>query len=176
MLAQVDPARAQLVSDTLGNWSAIQQAQQQEQQRQAQVQHQQFQATRQQYSRASDEALGPMTVAEKAEMLEDLVSYVAEYGISREQFAREAETNLALHHPAFQRMAADAVRYQRIIKAPKAVPQSLPTVQRPGVSEPNRRATDNSSKIQALQRQLGSANGEKAARIAGQIRSLKKSA
>jgi hypothetical protein len=117
-----------------------------------------------------------MTATEKAEMVEDLVSYVAEYGISREQFAREAETNLALHHPAFQRMAADAVRYQRIVKAPKAVPQSLPPVQRPGVSQSNRSATDNSSKIQALQKQLSSANGERAARIAGQIRSLKRSA
>ena len=89
-LAQVDPVRAQLVSDTLGNWSAIQQAQQQEQQRQAQVQHQQFEATRQQYSRASDAAIGPMTGAEKMEMAEEFVSYVGEFGISREQFAREA--------------------------------------------------------------------------------------
>ena len=114
-LAQVDPVRGQLVADTLSNWSSIQQAQQQEQQRQAHVQHQQFEATRQQYSRASDEALGPMTFAEKAEMAEELVSYVGELGISREAFTREAATNLALHHPAFQKMAADAVRYQRIM-------------------------------------------------------------
>ena len=172
----VDPARAQLVSDTLGNWSVIQHAQQQEQQRQAQVQLQQFETTRQQYSRASDEAIGPMTVAEKTEMVEELVSYVGEFGISREQFAREAETNLALHHPAFQRMAADAIKYRRIKSAPKAVPQALPPVQRPGVSQPNRSGADNSSKIQALQKQLATANGERAARLAGKIRSLKRSA
>ena len=51
-------------------------------------------------------------------MAEELVSYVGEYGVSREQFMREAETNLALHHPAFQRMAADAVKYQRLMKSP----------------------------------------------------------
>ena len=54
-----------------------------------------------------------MTMAEKSVMAEELVSYVAEYGISREQFVRKAQTNLALHHPAFQRMAADAVHLMR---------------------------------------------------------------
>jgi len=37
----------------------------------------------------------------------------SEYGISREQFVRKAQTNLALHHPAFQRKAADAVHLIR---------------------------------------------------------------
>jgi hypothetical protein len=71
-------------------------------------------------------------------------------------------------------MAADAIKYQRMVKAPKAVPQSLPQVQRPGVARDVPRGTDNSSKIQALQKQLASAKGDKAARIAGQIKSLKR--
>ncbi|QHO76798.1 hypothetical protein ACH79_33380 [Bradyrhizobium sp. CCBAU 051011] len=174
LLSQQDPQRFNRAMGVLQRVSQLQSAQAQWQQQQAQVQQQQFQTMRQQYSRASDAALGPMTMAEKAEMVEDLVSYVAEYGLSREQFAREAETNLALHHPAFQRLAADAIKYRRMVAAPKAVPQALPPVQRPGVSQPNRSTTDHSSKIQALQKQLASAKGDKAARIAGQIKSLKR--
>jgi hypothetical protein len=175
MLAQVDPGRAQLVSDTLTNWGTIQQAQQQEQQRQASIAHQQFEAQRQQYSRQADQALGPMTVAEKLEMVEELVGYVGDFGISREQFTREAQTNLAIHHPAFQRMAADALKYQRIMKASKAMPtRNIPPVQRPGASQP--RAPANSANIQALERQLSSATGHKAARIAADILRLQRKA
>ena len=174
ILAQQDPQRFDRAMGVLQRVGQLQSATTQWQQQQAQVQRQQFETTRQQYSRASDEALGPMTVSEKLEMVEDLVSYVGEYGLSREQFAREAETNLALHHPAFQRMAADAIKYRRMVAAPKAIPQGLPQVQRPGVTRDVPRGTDNSSKIQALQKQLATANGDKAARIAGQIKTLKR--
>jgi hypothetical protein len=174
ILAQQDPQRFDRAMGVLQRVSQLQGAQSQWQQQQAQAQRQQFETARQQYSRASDEALGPMTVSEKLEMVEDLVSYVGQYGLSREQFAHEAETNLALHHPAFQRMAADAIKYQRMVTAPKAVPTSLPPVQRPGVTRDAPRGTDNSFKIQALQKQLASAKGDKAARIAGQIKSLKR--
>lgn len=174
ILAQQDPQRFDRAMGVLQRVSQLQTAQQQWQQQQAQVQHQQFEAVRQQYSRASDAALGPMTMAEKSAMAEELVSYVGEYGVSREQFMREAETNLALHHPAFQRMAADAVKYQRLMKSPaKAAPKSLPPVQKPGSSAAPR-ASDNSSKLQALQNQLASATGDKALRLAGQIRNLKR--
>ena len=177
MLSQVDPVRANLVADTLQNWGAIQEAQQEQQQRQAYAQHQQFEASRREYSRAADAALGPMTVAEKHEMVEDLVNYVGEYGISRQQFAREAETNLALHHPAFQRMAADAVRYQRLTKSPaKAAPKSLPPVNRPGTAPATPRGSAPSAKMQALEAQLSTARGDRAVRIASQIESLRRKA
>jgi hypothetical protein len=61
-----------------------------------------------------------------------------------------------------------------MVKAPRAIPQALPSVQRPGVQRDVPRASDNSSKIAVLQKQLAGANGDKAARIAGQIRSLKR--
>lgn len=174
ILAQQDPTRFERAMGVLDRVSRIQGAQSQWQQQQVHVQRQQFEAARQQYSRAADEALGPMTRDEKAQMVDELISYVEEYGISREQFAREAETNLALHHPAFQRMAADAIKYRRIQAAPKAIPQSLPAVQRPGVAREIPRGTDNASQIKHLQKQLAGAHGDKAARIAGQIRSLKR--
>jgi hypothetical protein len=76
ILAQQDPQRFNRAMGVLQRVSQLQGAQAQWKQQQAQVQRQQFQTMRQQYSRASDEALGPMTMAEKAEMVEDLVSYV----------------------------------------------------------------------------------------------------
>jgi hypothetical protein len=174
ILAQSDPARGQQLGNLLQYVGHIQSAQQQLTAQQTAQQRQQFDAVRQQYSRASDTALGPMTHAEKATMVDELVSYVGEYGISREQFAREAETNLALHHPAFQRMAADAIKYQRMMKAPNAVAtKQVPHVQKPGTSN-NQRASDNSSKLAALQRQLSSATGDKALRLASEIRKMKR--
>ena len=52
------------------------------------------------------------------------------------------KTNLVLSSAgASERMAGEAIRYQRMIKsAPKAVPQALPTVQRPGVQRDGPRA------------------------------------
>ena len=134
-LAQVDPVRGQLVADTLSNWGVIQQAQQQAQQQQTYTTPA-IRGQRQEYSKASDAVLG-LTFAEKAEMAEELVNYVGELGISREAFTREAATNLALHHPAFQKMAADAIMYRRMVNAPKAVAhRDIPPVQRPGTAGP----------------------------------------
>jgi len=136
-LAVTDPVRANAIVQTLDRAQRIEFAQQQEQQRQAHVAHQQFEAQRQEYSRQSDAALGPMTFAEKAEMAEELINYVGEFGISREALMREAQTNLAIHHPAFQKMAADALMYRRMQNAPKAVAhRDLPPVQRPGTTGP----------------------------------------
>lgn len=176
ILAQQDPQRFNRAMGVLQRVGQLQTAQQQWQHQQAQHQHQQFEATRQEYSRAADAALGPMTASEKAEMVEELVDYVAEYGISREQFAREASTNLALHHPAFQRMAADAVQFRRLKAAPgKAIPRALPPVQKPGTSNAVRASTD-SSKMQAIQAQLSTARGDRAVRLAAQLSAMQRKA
>ena len=177
MLQQVDPARFNVAMSTLNRVATIQQAQQQEHQQRAYLQRQQFDAIRKQYSRASDAALGPMTAAEKTAIVNDLVSYVGDYGITREQFVREAETNLTLHHPAFQKMAADAVRYQRMTKAAKALPtRQVPPVQRPGTSNSTPRSSSSSSKIAELEKKFTSATGDRAVRIRAQIHGLQRAA
>ena len=109
-----------------------------------------------------------MTRAEKTDMVEELVNYVGEYGVTRDQFVREAATNLALHHPAFQKMAADAIRYQRLMRAPKAVStKALPPVQRPGVAGPRR--TGREGDLQSLQRDFAGASGDRQVKIAARI-------
>ncbi|XSC46796.1 hypothetical protein ACF1BQ_014590 [Bradyrhizobium sp. RDT10] len=149
-LAMTDPERAGAIVQALEGAQRIEFAQQQEQQQQAYVAHQQFEAQRQEYSRQSDAALGPMTFAEKAEMAEELVNYVGEFGISREALMREAQTNLAIHHPAFQKMAADALMYRRVQKAQKAIAtRDLPPVQRPGTAGP--RVSSGMASLSALE-------------------------
>jgi hypothetical protein len=175
-IAATDPVRGKLVIDTLQNWSAIQERQQLMTHHQQQIAHQNFETLRQQYSRQSDEVLGPMTVAEKTAMAEDLVKYVGEYGVTREQLVHEAKTNLALNHPAFQKMAADALKFRAMQKSAKAVPtRQIPPVQRPGTSGAAR-VSDSSSKLATLQSQLSNATGDKAVRLAAQISKLRRSA
>ncbi|WP_339033616.1 hypothetical protein WHZ78_17595 [Bradyrhizobium symbiodeficiens] len=173
LLAQVDPPRFQAAMGALNRVNQIQTVQQQEQQRQAHIAHQQFEAQRIEYGRKSDEALGAMTPREKAEMAEELVQYVAEYGISREQFIGEARTNLALHHPAFQKMAADAVRYQRIVNGPKPTPRrSVPPVQKPGNG--GVRVSASEATLAELSRQFASATGDNQLRLAAKISTLRR--
>ncbi len=135
ILAQSDPARGRQLATMFDNVAALNQRQQVVGQYQQEVARQNFEAQRAEYSAKSDEVLGPMTRAEKAEMMDELVNYAGKHGLTRDQFAREAATNLAIHHPFFTALAADAIRYQRLMQAPKAVStKTLPPVQRPGVS------------------------------------------
>ena len=91
VLAEVDPPAFQTAMNILGRQYQIAQAQQQDQQQRAYLQRQHFEAQRQQYNRATDQALG-MTFSEKAEMAEELVASVEKYGISRDQLMQEART------------------------------------------------------------------------------------
>ncbi len=168
ILAQSDPDRGQQLAAIFSNVAAISQRQQLLTHHQQQVAHQNFEALRQQYSRQSDEALGPMSVSEKTAMAEELANYVGEFGITREQLVHEARTNLALNHPAFQRMAADAIKYQRLMKAPKAVPtRQVPPVSRPGTA--TSRSGASMSKIEGLQQQLRTATGSRALKLGAQL-------
>ena len=177
MIAQVDPVRGKLVADTLSNWAAIQQAEQQQKQYQTHAERQQFETQREQYNRQCDQVLGPMTHAERVQAAEDLVSYLTEYGVTREQLLHESKTNLMLAHPAFNALAMDALKYRAMQKAAKPIAQkNLPPVSRPGTTPVHRSSGDVSSKIQSLQKQLETATGHKAARISAELLAAKRSA
>jgi hypothetical protein len=82
-----------------------------------------------------------------------------------------------MHSAAFALVLEDAIQYRETQKAKaKIVAQPLPPVQRPGTQGVRAAAPDNSSKIASLQKQLATASGDRATRIAGQIRSLRRSA
>lgn len=173
LLNQSDPQRVARAMNVLQRVDQLQTTQAQWQQRQAIEQQQQFEARYQEYNRQADVALGPMTAAEKTAMAEELVSYVGEFGVTREALIHEAKTNLALHHPAFQRMAADALRYRQMRNAPKAVVRpDVPPVQRPGHSN---KVSNNSKsgKLAALERQFAAASGDRQLRIAAEILGLR---
>jgi len=174
LLHQQDPQRVQAALGELQRVDQLNAATAQWQQLQAAEQQRQFEAWRQEYGRKSDEALGPMTAAEKIQMVEELVDYVGEFGVTREQFAREAQTNLTLHHPAFQKMAADAIAYRRLKAAPaKAIPKPVPPVSRPGTSNGPRVS---SATLASLQAELAGATGKRALKIAAQITQARRKA
>ena len=106
-------------------------------------------------------------------MADELVSYVGKYGVSREALMQEASTNLLLHHPAFNAMAADAIKYQRLMANARNIPSKVPPVQRPGTSQPRSR---NAEGIEALEAQLSTARGEKQLRAAAALTAARRAA
>jgi hypothetical protein len=92
-------------------------------------------------------------------------------GLKNEQLQRWMADDTGheiLSNAGIQKLIADGLKYRDIQKAPKAVASKpVPPVQRPGV-----RPAANSgvtTQIQALEKQLSSASGDKAARISAEI-------
>jgi hypothetical protein len=173
---QGDP-RGQQLERLLSNVANVSQHQQVIAHHEQAQRHYQFETLRQEYGKQSEQVLGPMTPAEKYAMAEDLVSYLGEYGLNREQVLQEAKTNLAFSHPAFNALAKDALKWRAQQKAVRAVPVrgNLPPVTRPGTSF-HRSSGDNSSQIAALQKQVASLTGDKAARAAAKLQALQRKA
>jgi hypothetical protein len=168
VLAQSDPVRAQQLGRMFQNVAALTERQQLVAHHEQAQRYQQFETLRQQYGQQSDKVLG-LSNSEKAQMAEELVSYLVEHGVSREQLMQEARTNLLVHHPAFNALAKDALKYRAMQKATKAMPtKNLPPVTRPGTSV-HRSSGDNSTKIAALERQLATASGNKAIKIGAEL-------
>jgi hypothetical protein len=176
-LSATDPVRANMIVGALDKAQRIEFVQAQQRAELQQLQRQQFETQRQQYNQQADEAIGPMTRAEKMAIADEFVDYVGKHGITREQLVQEMSNNLALNHPAFQKMAADAVRYNRMMNTtlPRAAPRTLPPVQRPGTAQ---RFSRGEVETSDLERRFASASGDKqlelAAALAGARRSARK--
>jgi hypothetical protein len=82
------------------------------------------------------------------------------------------KAKLSIYDHRVQRLLADALKLRDIKSAPKAVPQALPPVQRPGVSKPA--ANSNAGKIQALESKLNNQSGFNQARLMAEIRQLRR--
>lgn len=83
------------------------------------------------------------------------------------------KSKLSIYDHRVQRLLADALKLRDIKSAPKAVPQALPPVQRPGVSKPA--ANSNAGKIQALESKLNNQSGFNQAKLMAEIRMLRRS-
>jgi hypothetical protein len=173
VLQQVDPPAFNQAMNVLQRTNQIVQAQQQAQHHQAQVQ----QAQMQEYGRAEDARFKSMIGAERiAQLNTDLVPYLQKIGVDPQVLVHELQTNPRLRSAEAQKLVADAVAYDRMQNTVlKAAPKSLPPVQRPGSSSAAK-SSEPSTKIQALERQLATATGDRAARISAQIYGLEKSA
>ena len=96
-------------------------------------------------------------------------------GLSNDTLGRWMQSDTGheiLSNAGIQKLIADGLKYQDIKSAPKAVPQSLPPVQRPGVSKPA--SNGNTGRIQALEKQLANSSGFNQAKIMAEIRQLRK--
>jgi hypothetical protein len=97
-----------------------------------------------------------------------------ERGVDRQTLTNEMRTTPAFRHAAFQELAWKAMKYDELLKAPKAeAMRNLPPVVRPGAAGASR-GNDNSSKIAALNAALDGAATETAQlNIARQILKLR---
>jgi hypothetical protein len=172
ILAQADPARGQQLARMFQNVAALNERQQLVEHYQNDQRRTQFETYRAQQNAIINKAV-PMTHAAKAEFADDLLNYVADFGVTRENLVQAMESNPLMHHAAFQ-MAYDAVRYNKMMKAPKPTPtRNAVPLTRPGTAT-HRPAGDNSTSIRALERQLESATGHRAARLGAKLLAAKR--
>ena len=100
---------------------------------------------------------------------------VDDLGLKNDQLSRWMADDTGheiLSNAGIQKLIADGLKYRDIKSAPKAVPQALPPVQRPGVSKPV--ANSNAGKIQALESKLNNQSGYNQAKIMAEIRMLRR--
>src|SRR6266516_3865903 len=174
-LATEDPFR-------YARFAAHQQQLQVLQQEQAQAQHRQIQEREAQMGewRAKQDAAFIDRVPEfadtaKREALQKAaVATLSDVGFSQEEM-QGLYQNSILRDARIQELILKAAKYdqgQRMLKTAPA--KSVPPVMRPGVSQP--RPSANAAKIEALNTQLESATGTRAARIASELMQLKRAA
>lgn len=171
IFAQQAPDRFNAAMGTLQRVGQIQAAQAQWQQHEAQVAQQQFVASTEYedanlVKRLGEDAANAANAA--------TVSFLTDHGIPRHEAFQFIQKHPLMATAEAREVIWKAAQYDQIKRAAKAVPTNLPPVQRPGVSTGRTPATDNSAKIGRLQEQLAGATGDKAARLAGQIRTLKR--
>jgi hypothetical protein len=180
LLAQSDPGRVQRALGIIQRVSNLSAAQMQLQQHQAAEQQRKYQQQFQSWKAQQDAIYrkqSQIPEAESQRFSKLAVEYFGTLGVTEDEIRSLVRTQPIMHSAAFNLVLEDALQYQEVKKAKgKIAAQPLPPVQRPGRPGTRTAATDNSGKIASLQEQLATATGDKATRIAGQIRSLRRSA
>jgi hypothetical protein len=127
-------------------------------QQQVQAQNQQVQAQEQQRAQVAQQFRqyadyhDSRVAAVPPEVGHEVVAMAAEHGISKQQLLDLYETNPVIRHSAFQSMMADAAKFRLAQRATqKAQVRPVPSVQKPGVSDPSQR--EERSEYSSLERQ-----------------------
>ncbi|MET4847193.1 hypothetical protein ACE102_21865 [Bradyrhizobium sp. vgs-9] len=176
ILHQSDPQRVQRAMGVLQRVDHLQQAQAQWQHHQAAEQRQRVESwAKNEGARydawAAKEGIKPSEIARAAE------EYLGDLGVDRDSLTRLTNDNPVLRSSEFQRMLTDAARYRMVMGAhAKASAKAVPPVIRPGVASSTPRSGDHSGQIAELQKQLDTATGNKAMRIAAKITGLRRAA
>jgi hypothetical protein len=171
IIAQSDPARGQQLGRMFQNVSELNQRQQLVAHHQQQVSRQNFES----YVKSEDARTEQLATAEGIAVDNaKIVSYWESQGVSRNQFVQFCINNPAAASAEGRLMVLKAQRYDEMMKAPKPRgTKVLPPVTRPGTSV-HRSSSDNSGQIAALQKQVASLTGDKAARAAAKLQALQR--
>ena len=155
-LEKANPQRHQQLANHVSQVrQTIQVAQQQAAQEQvrqyavAQQQQQQQQEQWQRWAARQDETIGDVA----PEVQKEIVRMAEEGGISKNELWELYNSNPALRHSAFQAALRDAALYRMSKRSiPQAVSRPVPSVQKPGVSDPSQR--EERSEYASLARQF----------------------
>jgi hypothetical protein len=93
------------------------------------------------YARSEDARFDTLVAGQSKESLREaaaeVVAAAKEYGIDKAELMALFESEPIMRNAAFQKMMHDAAKYRLAQKAvPKAMPKTVPHVQKPGVSRP----------------------------------------
>ena len=174
-LSRQDPARGrQLDARLLATVAALDERQQLVQSHQQEEHRRQLDAWRTQQNDMVTKAV-KLSYADKAQFADDFLEYVSEFGVSKADIVRGMENNPLLHSAAFQKMAYDAVQYQKMQKSARARPtRDIPPVTKPGHASAAPRG--DAAHVRALERQLSNATTQQAQlKIGAQLLPRKKS-
>jgi hypothetical protein len=172
LIAQHNPARAQQIGASLNQMGELVSAFNHEQQKL----NSQNEARAREYAKAESAKFEEMIkgdTANRAEIENEIVEAIKDYGGNVDEFiavlARPEFRNAAV-----QRMLWDVGRLRMMQKSPaKAIPQPVPPVTKPGTS--TGRSTARAESIEGLQRQLQTATGNNALKIAAKLTAAKRS-
>jgi hypothetical protein len=171
LLAQQNPQRFQQALGILNRVQALQASSQQADHARQQEQRQQFESSvLSEDVRLTEMFGGDKAAADAANTA--TISYLAEHGVPRHQMVHTFMANPVLSTAEARRTIWEAQEYRRMKELPRAVPKNLPPVQRPGVRQD--RARPEAANIAGLQKQLDGAVGNRALRIAAQIKSAQR--
>jgi hypothetical protein len=174
MIAQADPVRGQQLATMFSNVAAIAQRQQLVTQHEQETARQNFES----HVKSEDARLVEMVGSEKAanEANQALINYLGEHGIPRNQMLSMVVQNPVLRTAEARQTIWKAQKYDELLKSPaRAAPKPLPPVTRPGTAS-HGRGNSNASTIEGLERQLASAKGNAAVKLAAKLTAARRSA
>jgi hypothetical protein len=172
LINQHNPARGQQILNSLNQMGELVNAFNQEASRQGA----QRDAMAREYAKTESAKFEDMIkgdTANRSEIESEIIAAIQEYGGNTDEFIAVLQRP-EFRNAAVQRLLWDVGKLRMMAKSPaKAIPQPVPPVTKPGTS--TGRSTARAESIEGLQRQLQTATGNNALKIAAKLTAAKRS-